>query len=190
MDTPKTRLATLLRGIRKQSGLTRKAFAAAIGLSVKTLDNAEYAGHRVLGAKSVESIGKAMKLSVGEAEDLRLANDELSESEFMTKRREHWKKSNDRRAQRGEKAKALRFVLVSALYHAAEDKRECSCGPELRICDLCAGLRVLGVDDKADHWRSSAALLLLESEASEALAFLDAMPTRFDVVADDDFGGA
>ena len=188
MDTQKTRLATLLRGIRKRSNLTRRAFADAIGLSVRTVDNAEYAGHRVLGAKSVESIAKAMKLTVGEAEDLRQANDELSESAFMTKRREHWKRSNDRRATRSEKSRSVRFALVMLLVEGAYEKKLCACVEGSRICALCGGLRALGV--ALDVWEPDKAMSLLESEAEEACAFFDAMPTRFDVVADDDFGGA
>ncbi len=190
MATPKTQLSSLLRGIRQQSGLTRRLFAETIGLSMKTVDNAEYAGHRVLGVSAIARIGETMKLEPSAVEALHAANDALAESAFMTKRREHWAKSNGRRAERAERFRGVRSVLVSMLIDAAEDGQLCVCVEGARLCNLCAGLRVLGL---GEQWRALDAVELLEPHGDEARAFLDEQKTRFDVTAtqvEDDFGGA
>lgn len=199
-----------IRALRQMRGLTVSKVAVGSTLSAATIYNQESSAFRLIGAKKVELLASFFQLDEPTKRRLFELYESAPLSEFAKKRMEKWAKHReDQKENRDNKtaaaelvvlrdqlatalyaAKPLRYALVMILNHAAEQNVECSCGPEQRICDLCAGLRVLGIDDKSDQWRPGAALLLLESEANEALAFFDAMPTRFDTVTDDDFGGA
>lgn len=190
MAKPKTKFATLLRDTRVQTGYTRRRFAEIVGLSMRTIDNAEYSGHRVLGAAAVDRIADAAKLEPETRAALHEANAQLGESAYMVEQKQKWDGARSHRKQQ----KAIRFALVLMLEQAAHDGRACECGPDLRICDLCAGLRAL---ELGEEWKPEAAAVSLAPIADDARTLFDSERTRFDLsdvtttqVDEDDFGGA
>jgi len=172
-------MGAYLRALRTSARLTQAELAAASGMRPGTIGNLESSGFRVVGRERIDNLIGALKLERARAARLLALWEAAPLSPFAEKRQRQWDAARERRRRESDNRAAaaelsvqrdqlvpIRAALILLLDVAATVERKCQCEPAQEIvCELCVGMRALGV---AGGWVDSATAMRRLGEIQDA----------------------